>query len=632
MIKETLRQCGYPEAVVVVDVETYFDADYSLSKFTNYEYVTDRRFEVLGWAVRCESGPAYFTDEPTGIDWDKCTVIMHNAFFDALILTHHYGIEPRYIIDTLDLSRHVEARRKNSLAALADTYGLQAKGDTKEFLGLHKADLTDEKQNALAGYACNDADITLRLFQILLPMLTNPKFELALADYTRQAFLNPVLRLNVEKADRLAEQMQAEVDRALAEADITLTQSRSKKHFQTLLTEALGHEPPMKRGKAEEIMAIAKADPAHEQLLNHENPRVRALMGARVAAKSWPLHQKRIGRLKTVANCCKGRLPIPLRYYGCHTGRWSGTQGINLHNLPARGHPLVNKIRTLIEAPPGQTLVILDFAQIEARVLAWVAGQTDLVRKFAAGEEVYCEFASKLIRHRVRKPRPTDSKIVSEWHNYYRGFGKVGILGCGFGMGAERLQKYARDVFGLDLTLAEAKRVVKLYRTENPMVVLAWKKIERAFKQVVKGIVAEFCPLPGIFVRREPGKAVMIELPSGRRLYYLDARITVSGQHEQLVMPDFKHGGKLHMWGGYLIENLVQAIARDILAEAIFRVQELGFAVPLTVHDDMAVVVPQDQAEECLPQIIVAVTTPPKWATGLPIAVEARISKEYSKG
>lgn len=211
--QEILKSCGYPESVVVLDVETYADADYNLSKLTNYEYVTDPRFEVLGWAVRDGMKPAVFTDG-FPIDWTTPhTVIMHNAYFDAPVLKEHYGIQPPHIIDTLDLARHVEARRKNSLAALATEYRLLAKGDTKQFFGLHRADMTAEKYDALTEYACNDAEITFRLFELLLPQLSNPRFELELAAYTRNAFLNPILCLNAGRAAKLKIEMQAEIDK-----------------------------------------------------------------------------------------------------------------------------------------------------------------------------------------------------------------------------------------------------------------------------------------------------------------------------------------------------------------------------------------------------------------------------------
>lgn len=213
MYREILKACGYPPDVLVLDAETYADTDYNLSKMTNYEYVTDPRFEVLGWAVKYNEDPAFFIDD-CSLNWQNHTVIMHNAFFDALIVKEHYGIQPPYLIDTLDLARHVEARRKNSLAALATEYGLPAKGDTKQFFGLHRADIVG---NALAEYACNDAEITLQLFKLLLPQLSNPKFELELAAYTRNAFLRPILRLNRKKAIDLKQRMREEITKALIE-------------------------------------------------------------------------------------------------------------------------------------------------------------------------------------------------------------------------------------------------------------------------------------------------------------------------------------------------------------------------------------------------------------------------------
>lgn len=637
MIHDLLKSCGYPTDTLVLDCESFFDKDYNLQKLSTYEYVTNSQFEILGWATkRDDDGPAEFHIElPKHIRWKSTTIIMHNAPYDALVLAIHYGLYPPFIVDTLDLARHVEPRWSNSLADLCTRHGLKAKGDTQQFKGLHHSDFTGQQRVDLIDYATNDADRTYDLLQLLLPKLSNPRFELEVAKYTRNLFIKPVLHFNTSRAEKLKEEMCQEVQKVVIQADLTETQLRSNKFFELQIREALGsEEPPMKQGKKGPMLAIAKTDPGYAYLLNHLNDRARYLMEARVAVKSWPLHMKRVDRLCSAFKHAGKRLPVPLRYYGAHTGRWSGCEGINLHNLPARGHPLVNQIRTLIEAPKGCMLVISDFSQIEARVLDWLAEQNDMLRAFAEGKQIYCEFASRLTGHRIRKPKKTDSKIVAEWHGNYRQMGKIGILGAGYGMGKDQCMTFAKNTYKIDLSIAEAARIIKLYRSTHPMVVLFWEKVERAFRMATQTGQAYELSYGLRFFRED--NATVIQLPSTRRLYYTGAKVEGTARNPQLVMPNPAaktptRGNAIWFWGGYLVENIVQAVSRDILAETVLKIEELGVRIPLIVHDDLSVVVPEDQVDTYRSQIEDIARTPPVWASGLPVDIDCRISRSYGK-
>ena len=405
------------------------------------------------------------------------------------------------------------------------------------------------------------------------------------------------------------------------------------KSFAAILQKELGDESiPMKQGKNGLIPALAKTDSGRERLLNHNNKRVRQLMMARIAIKSWPLHQKRIGRLEQAAKCAGGRLSVPLKYYGSHTGRWSGAGGINLQNLPARGHALINEIRGLIEAPDGCMLVIGDLCQIEARGTDWISEQNDMVRAWAEGRQIYCEFASELTGKRIRKPKKTDSPVVAEWYGKYRGMGKVAILGAGYGMGVDQCITFAKDTYGVILTQPQAEELIKLYRRTHTQVVLFWKKIENAFRLATQNAPQAYELAYGLRFFREDD-ATVIQLPSGRKLYYTGAAVEGTARNPQLVMTDPRatYGGTIHMWGGYLTENVVQAMSRDVLAEAVLKVEALGVRVPLIVHDDMSVIVPEQEAEIYKTQIEDIARTAPTWAPGWPVDIECKISKEYSK-
>ncbi|KKM07113.1 hypothetical protein LCGC14_1737230, partial [marine sediment metagenome] len=609
MIKDSLLQCGYPTTTLVLDAETYFDQDYSLSKLSTYEYVADDRFEILGWAVKYEDQPSHFIGDIANLrdDWKNFTIVMHNAPFDALILAMKYGIYLPFIIDTLDLARHVEPRWGNALAALCERYGLPAKGDTKQFKGLHHGDFTDDQWVALKEYATNDAEREYDLLGLLLPKLSNPAFELRIAEYTRNLFIKPTLHFSMSRSVDLEEQMEAEIQKALKQVDTTEKIIRSEAGFKALLVEGFDgdvRELPMKQGKLKPLLAIAKTDPGYNYLLTHPNKRIRQLMEARVASKSWPMHIKRVGKLGAMFKAAGDRMPIPLKYCGAHTGRWSGNEGINTQNFTARGHVLANQVRTLIEAPKGFVLIIMDQSQIEARILDWLAEQNDMLRAFAEGRQIYCEFASKLTGHRIRKPKKTDGKVVAEWYGSYRQMGKIGILGAGYGMGVDRCLEYAKNTYHIDLTHAEAERIIKLYRRTHAMVVLFWNKIEKAFRLATQNPGQAYELAHGLRFMREDD-ATVIQLPSTRRLYYTRAKIEGTTRNPQITMPNPAKDGPhtIRMWGGYLAENIVQATSRDTLAEVILKVEALGLRVPMTVHDDISVVVPEDQVELWKPQI-----------------------------
>lgn len=635
MIQDILQQVGYPTSTLVLDVETYHDKDFTLKKLSTYEYVTDKRFEVLGWAAKQgDRNSEFFRDiEPRGIDWLNTTIIHHNASFDALVLKHHYGIEPPFIIDTLDLARHIESRWKNSLAALCERHKLPAKGDTDQFKGLHKENFTDEQSRSLIDYATNDADRTYDLLQILLPKLSCPKTELAVMKFTRGLFLSPILRFNAEKAADLKQQMRKEITEAIERTGLIEKQVRGNKSFERYLREELdGEEPPTKIGKKGRILAIAKTDSGRTKLLAHPKESVRYLMEARVAVKSWPLHIRRIERMEKMALAADGKLAVPIRYYGAHTGRWSGGGGINLQNLPARGHPLINKIRSLIEAPPGHMLIILDFSQVEARDLAWLAHQDDLVQAFAEGREIYCEFATQFIGRKVRKPRKTDSEAVAKWYGKYRQMGKIGVLGAGYGMGANQCRVFAKNTYKIDLTPQDAERLIKLYRRRNKRIVKYWGEVERAFRRATQNPGSIYGLPYGVKFFRD-GNTTVIQLPNERCLYYIGACVSGTTEYPQLVMPNPMNPiEKIPFWGGYICENIVQASSRDILVETILRIEkELNLKIALTVHDDISVVVPETDAEECLTKIEAIARTPPAWCKELPLDVESCISKEYKK-
>ncbi len=373
-----LQAVGYPTDVLCLDFESYYDTEYNLKKMSTIEYINDPRFELVGLGLQVQGeglgGPGEDTGsfiEPDDIamyfeglsdmsSWDNITILVQNARFDITILQEKFGIVPKYIIDLKDLTCHYDSRMSHKLADLAKLHKLKPKGDTEDFKGLHWTDMDEAKRKALAEYTITDVEDEMELFKIYLPRLTNPKIELKLMRHTLDLWLHKRFVVDPDLASKIKVQMRGKIASAIAASGHTPKELRSKK-FVGWLQEALpdGEDVPMKRGKRGNIAALAKADEACQQLLVHPKQGVRNLIVARLAAKSWPTHIKRVGSLisQTIAN--GGLLRVPLTYYGGHTGRWGGSEKINLQNLGGVGRrgsgtdPLIGfvyiKLRTPLE-------------------------------------------------------------------------------------------------------------------------------------------------------------------------------------------------------------------------------------------------------------------------------------------
>lgn len=347
------------------------------------------------------------------------------------------------------------------------------------------------------------------------------------------------------------------------------------------------------------------------------------------------------------------------RYYGANrTGRWAGRL-VQLQNLPqnhiedldgARDlakmhdldmmeviydkptHILSQLIRTTFIAPDGYTFSVADFSAIEARVIAWVAGEEwrlDLFKDPKA--DIYCASASKMFGVPVNKG------------DELRQRGKVAELALGYGGGVNALT--TMDIKKA-LTEEEKPEILSKWREANKKVVSLWKSLENAAKKCIgtrTAQVYEIDALASVTFRYESG-AMTIELPSGRKLFYPSARLgnrTIQGVNGDFDVQDISYFGqdqttgkwvKLHTYGGKLTENIIQAISRDLLANAIFKVFDLGYNIVLHVHDEIAAEIPKDGNEEIvLQQMIDAMCTAPEWAANIPLRAAGYITEYYKK-
>lgn len=411
--------------LITVDFETYYDKDFSLSKITTEEYVRSDLFEVIGVAVKVNNEETEWASGThaqirswlqNSFDWSNSFVLAHNTMFDGAILSWKFDITPRVWLDTLCMGRAIHGVEVGgSLKVLVERYGLGEKGtEVVNALGKRRADFSEEELARYGDYCINDVELTHKLFHKMLKQF--PKQELKVIDQTLRMFIEPVLELDTDALTQhlaLTQQMKEDL---LTSSGVDKSELMSNDKFAELLRK-FGVTPPMKVSPAtgKQTYAFAKTDEEFKALAEHDDLRVQTLVAARLGNKST-LEETRTQRFIEIAK--RGNLPVPIRYYAAHTGRFGGDDKINLQNLPSRGKN-GNKLKQAIIAPPGYTIIDADSAQIEARVLAWLAEQEDLVRAFAEGKDVYKKMAAAIY-----------NKPEYEIDKGERFVGKVAILGC----------------------------------------------------------------------------------------------------------------------------------------------------------------------------------------------------------
>jgi len=421
-------------------------------------------------------------------------------------------------------------------------------------------------------------------------------------------FTEPFLELDIGLLEQHLEDTRERKDQLLEGAGVSKEDLMSNPKFATVL-ESLGVKPPMKISlrTGKETFAFAKNDEEFKALADHEDDRVQAAVAARLGTKST-LEETRTQRFIDIGK--RGTLPVPVRYYAAHTGRWGGDDKINMQNLPNRG-PNGKKLKRSILAPEGHTLIDCDSSQIEARVLAWLAGQDDLTQAFANNEDVYKVMASHI--YGVAEDEMTkDQRFV----------GKTTILGAGYGMGAVRFQEQLKD-FGFDMELDEARRVINIYREANWKINQLWRDCQNMIKYMVNGDTIQFGKSGVLEVL---GSERGILLPSGLMLRYDD----LSGeQTDRGVEYDYKtRRGRTRIYGGKVTENVCQAIARCIIGEQMLQISK-RCRVVLTVHDSIVVCVKDEDVAESQAFVEKCMRWTPDWAEGLPINCESGLGKSY---
>ena len=415
---------------IVLDFETYYDQNYSLSKMSKEAYVRDPRFEIicvgikgLGKETQMVWGDANVRNTLSRLPWERIILICQNTAFDGFILSEQLGIYPAMYCDTMSMFRRLYPHKRASLKVIAETLGLPSKGtEIVNAKGKRAADFTSAERQAFLDYCALDCALTEAAWEKL--KVGYPMNELLLIDLTIRMVCNPVLRLDpvpltleLQEQRRLKEELLSRVE---ADKGLLMSNNLFAEELQKL-----GVEPPRKISPtalkknpalagdpdAPTTWAFGKTDKGMKALLNHENPEVVALVEARLGVKST-IKETRAETFLGVSS--RGTLPVPLLYYGAHTGRWSGGGGLNLQNL-TRG----SRLRDAILPPEGERLLVCDLSGIEMRVLAWFAGQGDVIDTVRSGGDVYCQMATVLYGRPITKKDKRERQV-----------GKTLILGC----------------------------------------------------------------------------------------------------------------------------------------------------------------------------------------------------------
>ncbi len=621
--------------IISHDYETFWSATHDIKKCGGpIRYIAHPDTEIQSCAIK-------FNDEPTFVVFgedeiryahnqfpikDSMLLAHNNSGFDSVISTLRFGFKPKAWGCSLAMARPIFAKTIGvSLRAVAEELGIGVKlsleaTDTK---GKRLADFTPSEIEAMRVYNAVDTDLCYGVFKELFPLIGMK--ELKTIDYTIRMFCQPKFTCDIELLQNTL--MQVQLEKAETLANITkqfgaenpeemkkLLASAPK--FANILSE-LGVEPPMKISKTtgKETFAFAKTDQALIDLQEHPDERVQAVVAARLDTKSTLL-ETRLQAL--ISNTVRNRLPMPISYCGADTtGRWSGFI-FNPQNLPRIGKDKKHSdaLRKSLCAPKMYKIVVADLSGVELRVnhFLWkVQSSMALYHADPEKADLYKDFASSLYE-----------VDVSEVTKAQRQVGKVAHLGLGFGAGAAAFQRVAKTMGGIDITLDEAKKIVDKWRNQYFDIVNGWRSFDAAIPSIAYGGERPIDP-DGLCVTYKG----MIRLPSGRFIRYPHLRKDSDGEgKQQWYYGEGRH--KASLYGGKGVENLVQAIARDIINDINLKfIKETGNYPALIVHDETVLVSPEDKAEEHLRILQDIMRTPPDWWKDIVLWSEGDIADTY---
>lgn len=585
--------------VVAIDTETFYAKDIDIKTLGYHHYLRHPQSDIYMLSVASATGT--WVGHPKNFNWDSLQgthVISHNRGFDAAVEQRlvEIGVKPKHVSYaeencTADLVAYLACHRdlkKSAEALLGKAVSKDVRDKAK---GKRFADMPPETQEEMRKYALGDAITCLELWQG--HSYKWPASERRVSQINRQSMQHGVF---VDKEGLKQD--------AFKMADVMKEASKGIPWYNTT--------PPLSPQALEKYCAeqgipapesTAEDSPEFEQWSSQFGEKYPVVNSLRRWRKANTLYKK----LCTVYNRIRddGTYSVELKYFGAgQTGRFSGGGGANIQNLGRKPHEGVD-LRKRFIARPGKTLVMCDLSQIESRVIQFLSGNTEMTETLRAGYNIYEAFAktNNLLEFEKGKLKKIHPDIYAMC--------KATILGAGFGMSGEKFAVAAPILTNGDYrpNIEEAKRVITKFRRDNPRIVALWKNLEKGFKASV-------------------GEDFIVRLPSGRELNYFQ----VSG----LDWSFNKFQGSVKpmrnkAWSGRLAENLVQATARDILADMMIRTVNAGLQILFTVHDEIVIEVDKADAEDAKKKLLEIMTTPPEWIKGIVLGAEAEISDFYKK-
>lgn len=595
---------------IYLDFETYYDVQLSLTKMSTVQYVNHPDFKVWGVGIKVDEGETeWYNEEETPeilsqINWNDCSLICHNTLFDAYILTQYFGHNPAFYYDTASMSRglypNMSARLKDCATRQFPNDVSMRKGD--ELVNAKGVrDLDPDLDAQIGGYCIQDVDLTYALFKAYL--VNYPESELQLIDLTVRMFVEPKLILDrgllIAYKEDIKVKTAALIEASATTREVLASQVKFKNHL-----ENIGIVVPTKTSPAtgQKIPAFGKNDSAYVQMCQ-AYPEYNHIWQGREAVKSR-VEETRAERFLEATNP-DGTFSVPLRYYAAHTGRFGGSDKLNLQNLP-RG----SKLRTAIMAPEGQKLFISDLSNIEARMLAWMAKEHELVEAFATGRDVYCEFASQIYGRTITKADKLERYV-----------GKTAILGLGYGMGHQRFKDTLKmGSPSVDITVGTAMVIVNQYRGMYPNIPKLWSGMKDSLFQMLnpKSIGLKYGPL-------QIG-ARALELPNGMALSYPNLMY----DNGEFIYKTQRETIRTH--GPRVTENVIQALARIVITDQILDIQSMPQVdIVMQIHDEIVAIGSESDSDKTMEQIIGIMRTPPSWCSDLPLDAEGGVSQVYDK-
>ena len=676
--------------LIVFDFETYYDSkQYTLSKMSAIDYVRDPRFHVLCLGYSVNGAPAVVVEHEAIPDTlrelrleDKDTLcIGHNsAGFDNLILSEVYGIRPARMSDTIHMACWCGVARVvgSSLAKVAEYLGVGEKGTgtvMSDGKATRAAFIADEWA-AFKDYCANDVMLTTECVRRMLPYFTED--ALMFSDITCHMATEPQFVVN----PALLQEYIATLDREEAAARFRLqeifafsTQEafmkaiRSAATFCTMLR-SLGVEPPMKLSEkqsatrrrkmeaaGEDISspeswqvyapALSKQDEEFLELQDHPDPRVRQLVQARLQHNTSIPRARALALLQTSGNGAR-RVPVMLKCFSAHTSRYGAgpaegkSDGVQFQNLAKRNKAML-PLRQAIRVPQEYVVLSVDSSQIEARCLAYEAGELGLLQQFSEGRDPYAELAANFTADHTADEIRAGAKAGDSALKLLRNVAKTFVLGGGYGVG---WKKVAANLWqnGLHLEADKAdhgnrvRQLHALYRANNPHIVRFWDVCQGVVQEMAAGRDGWFGgPNNTLFhytserIAGQGEPVPCVVLPSGYRLWYPRLRMEVGDNGAEFVYDKIlgKNIVSSRIYGSMLTENLTQAFAFQIL---MWQACQMRVMVPVAcnIHDAFVTVVHKNYIEAAETYMLYWMRKTPKWAEGLPLDAEAEYGEDFT--